>query len=258
MFESLWENMFADADATVFRPTSLIMTGFQPTNIFFLGQASVAVILGLGTYMDTIGRIVCLVIAAAVYLGLINLTSSDGGFIQLVHSAAFRSCCLSGCLMCVAQGILIVLGKQATLPLLITFVLAFAVLMFVLHLQRNHVRNQRLVFLDGVMEDATKMDDMKTMNQWVNVTIQGFRVGHPVCMDWSIVKWACHKWPDHATPWFMYTKFVCIFPEQSQALAWIYRTVVTNKVRSSAVSEYCAATGFRFESAIEGCASSVH
>jgi hypothetical protein len=115
------------------------------------------------------------------------------------------------------------------------FVLCLALMVVIAHILRNRTRWQRVALLDAIADDSGRLEDLKTVNDYVNHTIEGFRVGHPVCMDWSILRWAIEKWPDRPTPWFIYAKFICIFPEQSSTLSWIYGTVVTNKVKSSAI-----------------------
>jgi class 3 adenylate cyclase len=85
-----------------------------------------------------------------------------------------------------------------------------------------------------MMDEPDKMEEVSSPNSFFNLAIEGFRVGHPICVDWIFLKWGIGRWPDHQMTWFLYAKFAAIFPEQSQILAWIYRMVVSAKVRGSA------------------------
>jgi hypothetical protein len=223
------------APTLLFRPAPLVMVASEPANVFFIGQAAVSVLVGAGTNMRATVRAVFLVLAAAVYFGMLLATTYYGGFAVLLHSIGYQSSCVTGGVMCLTSVYFMVMEQEATLPVFVIFLLIFAAAALATYTVRMRLKRQRLQVLDRVLDDRSHLDDIKTINQWVNTTIEGFRVGHPVCLDWTVFKWAVERWPSSSVVWFIYAKFVGIFPEQGQTLAWIYRTVLTNMVPGRSV-----------------------
>jgi class 3 adenylate cyclase len=223
------------APTLLFRPAPLVMVASEPANVFFIGQAAVCFLIGVGTFMPLVVRCIFLAMAALVYWGMLFATTYYGGFAVLLHSIAYQSSCVSGGAMCIANIYFLSSEQEATLPVFVCFLFVFAVAVVLTYVVRMHLKRKRLLLLDLILEDSSHLDDITSINQWVNCTIEGFRVGHPVCLDWTVFRWAVDQWPQSSIVWFIYAKFVCIFPEQSQTLAWIYRTVVTNKVKGLSV-----------------------
>jgi hypothetical protein len=62
------------APTLMFRPTSLIMAAFEPSKAFFIGQIAVTSVIGIGTGLSGVGRAVCLILAAIIYISLGRLT----------------------------------------------------------------------------------------------------------------------------------------------------------------------------------------
>jgi class 3 adenylate cyclase len=236
VFSFIWIAMYCLvlAPTLLFRPTSLITTCTEPADLLFVGQSVISAVIGFGTYMPEIEQVVCLIVAALIYFAMIALTFCYGGFAQDAHSVGFQACCVTGGVFCLVHVLLVILEKQATLVILIVTVLGFAVLALAAHFLNARIIRGRLLLLDSIMDDRERTENFTSVNHWTNVTIDGFRIGHPVCLDWSILKWAIERWPDSALTWFLYAKFVCIFPEQSQTLSWIHRTVISNHVKGSA------------------------
>jgi hypothetical protein len=137
--------------------------------------------------------------------------------------------------MSLVHAVLRVMDEQATLVVLIAFFLGYAVIAGGATFMNNRIANNRICLLDMIADDRDRLDLIDSVNQWVNIVIDGFRVAHPLCLDWTILKLATEKWPNSAITWFVFAKFICIFPEQSQTLAWIHRTVIANKMKGSAI-----------------------
>jgi hypothetical protein len=211
------------------------MAASEPADTFFIGQAAVCFLIGAGTCVPLAAQIVLLALCAIVYFGMLTVTTYYGGFAVLTHSIGDQASCIAGGLMSLVVAVLLATKQQATLPVLICFLLIFAAAAVVTYFIRMRIKQSRLLLLELILDDADRSEDIRTVNQWVNVTIEGFRVGHPVCLDWSLLRWGIEKWPRSSIVWFMYAKFISIFPEQSQTLAWIYHTVVAEKVKGGGV-----------------------
>jgi hypothetical protein len=223
------------APTLLFRPVPLVMTASEPSDIFFVGELLICLLIGVGTFLPILYTGIILIVCALLYFAMLFVTTYYGGFAVLSHSIGYQASCLTGGIMCIVVAIFKFTEQQLTLPILICFVVVFGAAAIVTYIARMKIKRKRLLLLDWILDDHDHCNDIQSINQWVNVTIEGFRGGHPVCLDWTLLKWGTEKWSSASIIWFMYAKFICIFPEQSQTLAWIYRTVVANKVKGGGV-----------------------
>jgi hypothetical protein len=78
------------------------------------------------------------------------------------------------------------------------------------------------------------MSEVKRINTFFNLAVDGFRAGHPIGADWSFLKWGLDRWPDHEMGWFLFAKFLAIFTEQCLSLAWVHSSIITRRIKGSA------------------------
>jgi hypothetical protein len=131
----------------------------------------------------------------------------------------------------IGNGVLALTETQAEILELVIFVGVWLVGLIVVTWIQNATVRKRLILLDWILDEPDKMDGIASVGSYVNLCIEGFRVAHPLCINWNFPGWAIETWPEHEMAWFVYAKFVAIFPEQSQLLSWIYRTIVANQIR---------------------------
>jgi hypothetical protein len=221
------------APTLLFRPTSLLTTCNQPAALFFSVQGIINVFIGFGEFQGKTVRMICLGVSTVLYFLSVQIDSIYGGFVFPFRSLLYCSCAQTGSIMTAVMFVLVVIDQQATLLILFLFIVIFVGVMIVMKFVNDWTHRRHIAKLDAMMDDPENMESITSANQFVNLCIDGFRIGHPVCLDWSFPKWGVERWPTHQMPWFIFAKFVAIFPEQSQTLSWIYRQIVANKVKGT-------------------------
>ncbi|KAH0790452.1 Adenylate and Guanylate cyclase catalytic domain containing protein [Histomonas meleagridis] len=77
------------------------------------------------------------------------------------------------------------------------------------------------LFFDNIQEYPDAINEIKRPKEFINKTILGFRIGHPLCLSYSIFKYGVEKWPKDMSIWLLYSKMAAIYPEKNQELIFI-------------------------------------
>ncbi|KAK8880566.1 hypothetical protein M9Y10_003246 [Tritrichomonas musculus] len=231
-----WIFLMIAQQSIMFRPNSLLTVCSQPQTITFVLQLVITVFTGFPeTLTDkTNFQGIMLVFAGIAYFASIYNAFFYGGIVSPVMTAAFLSTCITSGINCFINAIILFINKQATLIFVIIYIILFIVVFVVSLVLWNKKRTKHLQILDGILDDVSRFDDIKSVNTFVNLAVDGFYVAHPVCINWQFLKLGIEKWPQNQMTWFVYAKFVSIYPEETQTLAWIFRMIVTKKVKGSA------------------------
>ena len=95
---------------------------------------------------------------------------------------------------------------------------------------------KNMTVLDHFLDDEGVIDSITSVNKFVNLAIAGFRGAHPICVSWQFMKMGVEKWPKEGMIWFIYAKFVAVYPEETRNLSWIFRTIIANRVKGRATT----------------------
>jgi hypothetical protein len=211
-----------------FRPTPLMTTAIQPAAVFFVIQVTISFVIGVGECQIPVGRAAAMFVTAVLYCLALPIISLYGGFVSPRHTTLFATCAVTGAVFMIWNGVLALIETQAEILELVIFAGVWLLGLIVITWIQNAIVSKRLALLDWILDEPDKMEDIPSIASYVNLCIEGFRASHPVCIDWSLPTWATEAWPEEEMPWFFYAKFVAIFPEQSQTLSCIYRTLMAN------------------------------
>ncbi|KAK8897579.1 hypothetical protein M9Y10_015538 [Tritrichomonas musculus] len=218
-----------------FQPMSLMTLCTMPQNMITLAVLSINFFMGLSEYSNQTITIIFCALAAVLYALASLIVFYKGGLVKQKEAVLYFSCCLTGFVTVVIIIVFQVLKKNATLIIIGAFIAIFVMFVFLsgLILKKNAVR--RLRKLDKIMDDADQFESqVKSVNSFINLVVTGFAELHPICLNWSLLKMGIEKWPKNGEVWFVYAKFCAIYPEETQTLAWIFRSIITNKVKGQA------------------------
>lgn len=227
-----WIFLMIASQSLMFRPNSLLTVANPPQAMIFITQLIVTMLTGFGESLKDMHYVqaVLLFLSAATYFCSCFISCFYGGIVSPTMTSAFLATCTTSGLMCIVNAVILILEKKATLVFIILYIIVFLIAFFVSHIIWNKKRSKHLALLDTILDDPAAFDEVRSVNHFVNLAIDGFYVAHPVCINWQLFQYAIGKWPQHQMAWFIYAKFVSIYPEETQTLAWIFRMIVTKKV----------------------------
>ena len=219
-----------------FRGDSLQTVSSQTSNILFLSTTIVTILASFTDSNDCpkIVTLVFLILAGLVYFASIFAVFYYGGIINDFCACAYTASCVAGGIMSIAVGISIMLDAPGKMHYLIIFVILWVVAFVAFYFIYSMIKTRRLQLLDQILDDESNYDKIKSINQFVNLQVEGFKVAHPICINWTFSKYGVERWPKSSIVWYIYAKFTAIYPEETQTLWWVFRSIVTNKVKGSA------------------------
>ncbi|KAK8841721.1 hypothetical protein M9Y10_026666 [Tritrichomonas musculus] len=214
-----------------FQPMSLITVCTMPQIIIISSGLIINLLVGFSEFANAKTTIGFCCINAVVYVGTAFTCVFKGGLVNPFDSKLLLGSCMTGFATSVVMAIFMALEKDATFIIIALFI-AFEIVFYLISsfLYRKMVLN-RLKTLDLIADEVEYFEHVKSVNHFINLTVTGFAELHPICLNWSLLKMGIEKWPKSGSVWFVYAKFVAVFPEETQTLAWIFRSVTVNKVK---------------------------
>ncbi|KAK8886704.1 hypothetical protein M9Y10_042171 [Tritrichomonas musculus] len=215
-----------------FQPMSLITVCTVPQNLIVITVLVINVLVSICEYAGhTITMVFCFIIAVCYFVSSLTVFYK-GGLAKPVESKVYFASCLTGGTMCIIIGVMQILKKDASFILLAVFIALEVAFVFIAILMMKRVVIKRLNLIDQINDDIELFETrVKTVNNFINLAVTGFSELHPMCLNWSFMKMGIERWPNDADTWFIYAKFCAIYPEETQTLAWIFRSIITNKVK---------------------------
>ena len=105
------------SSSMTFRPVSFMTTASQPSDLFFVIQAFIVAVMGLGTHLSRSGSIITYAIAVILYCCSMAIPWLLSGFVSLHISGMFAAAVTSGIVYTIIQVVLMIMDKQGTLIL---------------------------------------------------------------------------------------------------------------------------------------------
>ena len=218
-----------------FQPMSLMTVCTMPQNLITLAVLAINLFIGLSEYSSQLITMIFCSIAALIYALASLIVFYRGGLVKTMEATFYLASCYTGIVTVVIILVFQALKKDASLVIIGVFIALEVFFVFLSNflLKRNAIR--RLRILDRIVDDVECFEtSVKSVNSFINLVVTGFAELHPICLNWSLLKMGIEKWPKNGEVWFVYAKFCAIYPEETQTLAWIFRSVITNKVKGQA------------------------
>lgn len=219
----------------VFRANSLMTATSPPQNFMFCATIVVTAIMAFGGPAPKIGQLVCIGLACVMYCISLYSIFYCGGFIHMTSATLIMAGCITSALLCVFVFVTRVMDGWIQLETffgdLVLWALALMLSRFIL--MRRSVR--AVALLDAMLEDEEQFHTISGPNRLMSIAVIGFSVAHPFCLKWTIFRMAVERWKRNPLIWYLFAKFIAIYPEETQTLAWIYHMVCALRLKGASV-----------------------
>ncbi|KAK8840248.1 hypothetical protein M9Y10_031193 [Tritrichomonas musculus] len=217
----------------IFRPTSMQTTSNVPQLFLFISTYLTTIISGVASYLPRIPYVVLTILNAGVMFFTAYIPFLPGSFVKSRNmKLIFTSGATGGCfslIICVFG----ILDKKASMAILFISIAIFVIIMIVSFPIIDSYEKSCLRTLDLVAEDQSVPDHFKKENHLIRDACIGYKYAHPVCLDWSLFKAGSEIWPESSNIWATFGKFVAIYPEESNLLSYIIRSIETKKLKGN-------------------------
>jgi len=217
-----------------FRQDSLMSTSLIPPRRVFYSTIALTSIFSLNTYSKGFIHYLLQFGGSLMYFMCSLIPFNYGGFIDRSVSSSIFACSITGAVISVAIGVMELLSLSSSVSIVFSGIMIFIVSQMISQVLFENKRNLHLELLDLILNDKTVFDQVLTPNQFVNMAVSGFGVAHPVCLSWDFLRYGTDKWPKEPEIWYIFGKYVAIYPEETQALSWIYHSIISGKLRGMA------------------------
>ena len=112
---------------------------------------------------------------------------------------------------------------------LIYIVILFAV--FVLSFYFIHRRRVHILSILDDFYDNKDGEAIQSAKVFKSILATGFTYSHPCCIDYDVFTFATQAWPEQLGVWSTFAKFAAIYPEMTQTLGVISKSIVANNFR---------------------------
>ncbi|EAY04508.1 Adenylate and Guanylate cyclase catalytic domain containing protein [Trichomonas vaginalis G3] len=217
-----------------FRPDSLqtIVPSVQVSVI--LVTLTLYTITGVASELSLYPRVVFTLLGAVVYLSTLFATNQYGGFVVIGYKKAIFASSISGIILlciCVIFELVNTHGKEYVILAILAL---WIIIYFVCNFYLEHETSKSLIILDEIEESPDRFTELiKSKNHFSNVVIAGFRYAHPLCLSWKIYKAGIEHWPKDIKIWLSFSKFIAIYPAETQQLDWVANNIMQNKLKGS-------------------------
>ncbi|OHT12145.1 Adenylate and Guanylate cyclase catalytic domain containing protein [Tritrichomonas foetus] len=217
-----------------FKPDSLLTISSTKSVRFLYLVNLITFISGVGSHVNSMvsGPILC--VELIVYVVALILFLSQGGYVSDFHAYTLSAASI------IAIGMLIIsivslythlaLGEYIFVIILVVWVASYFII------QRAHKSRviSMAAMLDCIEDDNETLDvHAKTPRKLENLLITGYKLAHPSCISFNLPKLIVEKYPHNTNLWVLYARFVAIYPEETQRLAYISVGMITNKLKGS-------------------------
>lgn len=230
-FLYLWNSLVILSQSLTFRPTSMMTVLPAPSDVLMGATNLINALIGLSTFAPKTGRTVILAVTVLAYALIIYVPFLQGGFVKRLMNSMVTACGIEGILLCLVQIIVSLIGGQMNAAVIIVAGILFPILTIIFNIVNHRIAVKNLITLDYVQEN-NDFEVIRNTNNFFKVVIDGMVSIHPVCIPtWQIFRDAVMTWPRKASVWFIFAKFVAIYPEDVQTLNWIYHSVTKEKLK---------------------------
>jgi len=221
------------SQSLVFRPTSLMGVSIIPQNLVFLLTPLLNAVLAFGFDSSGYSEIAILTFGVILLIAIHLSSFLYGGFAKVEDSLIVLATSTSSIFTIV---FLYSTRKKDISPVLTLFavflVWIIAYVLWSMVLRKNE--NKYLSILDTISESSIDLTLFESTHEFLSIINSGFRVSHPYCLNWKIFRVGIEKWPLDVNIWYSFAKFVAVYPEENQVLAWIFNSVTKQKLSGNA------------------------
>jgi len=215
------------------RPSSLFAVLGEPPRYFIMITAAITLTSSIASKCDGFIQDIFLCLTALLYVGNVFNTYLNGGFLAIWHVTFICSLSIAGFLFCIEYivcSLLKISGSDLILIICIFEVVAISIGVYFFNSRRllNHMK-----LIDDFEVSGNSLDHISSVRTFVNSSISGFYLAHPSVLNWEYFTVAIEKWPEAPHVWFVFTKFLAIYPEVNQLFMRIFQQLFSMKLHGA-------------------------
>ena len=215
------------------RPTSLFSVLGEPPRYLIILTASITLTSSIGSTTEGYIQYIFVGLTALLYIANVFNTYLNGGFLNIWHTTLLCGLSISGFLFCIEYIVCRILSVTATDLVLIICLFEICVIVFGVYFYNSRRLLKHLKLLDDFDISGNSLDHIKSVRVFVNSAISGFYLAHPSVLNWEYFTVAIEKWPQSPQVWFVFTKFLAIYPEINQLFMRIFQQLFSMKLHGA-------------------------
>jgi len=214
-----------------FRPDPLMSIENRKVNSITIFVIFITLFCGLGSQRDKSIEIGIYIFCVVLYSFMIYMITNGATLIDEVELKLLISSCLSSIFNILICTSFIILNLKAGESHIFVIIGTFFAIHFITSVFLNKRRNRLISMLDEIEENG--IDNNLTLSSILCAIPIGFSISHPVCISWHVFRLMLDKWPDQANVYVIYSKFLSIYPEESQTLGWVQKQIINKNFKGS-------------------------
>jgi len=230
--------LIISSDGLVFQPKAMMSLMTKTQNRIYIATNLLTIFFGFATYSPWKMKVVCALIGFVIYIISLTFPYKNGGFIHNNMKLVFLTSSFVGAFCSLGVVFMMVNNYRARLIHLFLVLILFFIILSII---RYVIYNQTIKYLK-ILDDIEEIEDFKelpftSVDHLLNVAICGYHLAHPSCLNWMVFKLGIDKWQKSVELWYAFAKFVVIYPEETQLLGWIFKSVLNLKLKGSIAKE---------------------
>ena len=216
-----------------FRDNSLQCILCMPQVQVFSVTILVTALSTICTHLNRIGKAISCFLMACSYAFLFANRLLDGGFIKPYLNTAIATLSVTGALVSVLCGVLLILEEKMSVAIVFVIIGVAVLITFIMIIIEKKRQEKYLIILDSIANDEPNQRDIsqiRSVRHFLSIIIVGFQRAHPECIGFTIFNDATCRWPKDVKVWATFIKFLAIYPECESQLNLVCQRVITNRL----------------------------
>lgn len=224
----LWIIIKAYAIALVFRQCSFQSIESTPQTKLLITTSVVTFASSLTTFLTSYPSAAMMILCIILYVYCTRTCFNCASFVKNRDRIMAFGGSIYGILLCAAN-LYTVFTDKAWTPIFFPIAAGVGVIVFISVYFYFKCRAQKELLILDELNDSQDIHIFKSIKKFKQILSTGFIHCHPVCVSFTNFKLAAAEWKDALDVWSLYAKFIAIYPEQSNQLAFIAQNVANIK-----------------------------
>ena len=208
-----------------FRPHSLMCVLYLPEILFTNVSSIVTLVIAIASQLSLIPRLILTGVGAIIYFASTHIVFMPGTFISLTQRKFIFSASMTCGLFLLLVIVYDILGRNATFIEFFVFILVFVIIFSIIFIISKKLDAKKLLFLEN---KGDNIYNFTSFGQYVNIVTLAFENSHPILNDWKLLKDGSSKFEENINYWFIFAKYVAIYPEESKLLNYIAHSILAH------------------------------
>ena len=221
----------------IFRPFSLQVALSDVQDVMIAINLVVTSTMSVASHLSKIPKIVIMALSMLVYVYGLKVPFLPGGIINIHLKKGFLAAIIASIINTLIFIIYVAVGRRATQIELFILVLIGVISYIAAHFIIITITNKTLAYLDAINDNIEEAQNIKHSYKMTQLLCVGMEYSHPLTVSWQLFNISTEMFPEDATIWMLYAKFVAIYPEESSLLGFIMRNMISHNLKGFRVRQ---------------------